>query len=180
MSKLTLSTSDRQYQLNVLSFSSPLYGTISSAQTRYQEQHFPIKALQPDLSLDVIFRNEQDYEDFQRFVRNHQLDAQANANLVTVNFPARNIDNYTGMIKQFKAGGMRYNFAPRASFQVDLVDSLLSTRTEVSTISTLFTDIVGVGTSTGVLAPPTAAAESFFNGVLNIGENILTGSGGVG
>lgn len=180
MSKMTLSTADRQYNLNVLSFSSPLFGTISSAQTRYQEQHFPIKALQPDISLDVIFSNEQDYENFQRFVRNHQLDAQANANLVTLNWPERNIDNYTGLIKQFRAGGMRYNFAPRASFQVDLVNSSVSTRTEVSAISTLFTDILGIGTSTGVLATPTPSQENYFNNLLNIGTNILTGSGGVG
>lgn len=169
MSKLTLTTTGGQWQLNVLTFSSPLYGTVTSAQTKTMAMHFPIKVTQPDVEFSVIFRSEGDYEGFQRFVRNHQQEALAKGagGLCTLNWPQRNIDNWTGVIKKFKAGGMRSNVAPRASFTVDLVDSMVSTRTDISTIPNLFWEtIFGRGMPDGVLGLPSALENQVFGSLL--------------
>ena len=90
MSFLHLAMGTRGYQLAVTSFSSPIFGTMSSAQTREMEVHFPIKAVQPELELEVQFRSEEDYEDFQRFVRGHHQRALFNpspTNVVWLNWP---------------------------------------------------------------------------------------------
>lgn len=161
MSFLHLAMGTRGYQLAVTSFSSPIFGTMSSAQTREMEVHFPIKAVQPELELEVQFRSEEDYEDFQRFVRGHHQRALFNpspSNVVWLNWPERNIDNWTGIIKAFKAGGERRVFAPRASFVVELIDSMVSSRTDIASMATSWRTIFGEGMGPGaVLAPPTQA-----------------------
>ena len=161
MSHLYLSMGTRGWKLNVTSFSSPIFGSMSSAQTREMEMHFPIKAIQPELKLDVIFSSEEDYENFQRFVRGHHQRVLFNpnpTNVVWLNWPERGIDSWTGVIKAFKAGGERFVFAPRASFIVDLIDSMVSSRTDISSTGTSWKAIYGEGMGPGaVLAPPTQA-----------------------
>lgn len=161
MSHLYLAMGTRGFKLNVISFSSPIFGSMSSAQTREMAVHFPIKSIQPELNLEVQFRSEEDYEDFQRFVRGHQQRALFNpnpTNVVWLNWPERNIDNWTGVIKAFRAGGERFVFAPRASFIVDLIDSMVSARTDLSSIASSPNAIWGEGMGPGaVLAPPTQA-----------------------
>ena len=159
MSFLHLAMGTRGYQLNVLSFSSPIFGSMASAQTREMAMWFPVKADQPELKLDVQFRSEEDFEDFQRFVRGHQQRVLFNPspiNTVWLNWPERNIDNWTGVIKAFKAGGERFVFAPRASFIVSLIDSMVSSRTDIASLVPNWRTIYGEGMGPGaVLAPPT-------------------------
>jgi hypothetical protein len=143
-----------------------------AAQTRTMVQYFPIKALQPELELEVVFRSEVEYQDFQRYVRAIQVDAQSfDADPgVTLYWPQRSIYNWTGVIKNFRAGGMRNNFMPRAKFTIDLVDSMLSSKTTVSSWASAFEEIFGINTPGGVLGggvgesfivPPASAALQF-------------------
>lgn len=123
------------------------------AQTRTMMHYFPIKALQPELELEVVFRSEVEYQDFQRYVRNVQVDAQSfdDSPGVTLNWPQRSIYNWTGVIKAFRAGGMRHNYVPRAKFTIDLVDSMLSSRTNISSFASAFEEIFGINTPGGIL-----------------------------
>lgn len=150
--------------LNVLSFSSPVTGMIDSAQTRTMIHHFPIKALQPELEVEVIFRNEREYEDFQLWVRNVQIDSQINdaAPGVTLWWPQRSIYNWTGVIKAFRAGGTRFNFSPRAKFTFDLIDSMVSSRTTLSSWAAGVESIYGNDTnlSDALLTPPSPVDTS--------------------
>lgn len=154
MSQLRLTSSQwgARY-LNVVAFSSPITGMIASAQTRTLVHHFPIKALQPELELDVVFSNEQEYESFQLWVRNVQIEAQNDAINpgITIWWPQRSIYNWTGVIKAFQAGGRRANFMPRAKFTLDLIDSMVSSRTTLSSLASNIEEIWGVNTPGGVL-----------------------------
>ncbi len=154
MSQLRISNSrwGTRY-LHILEFSSPVTGMMDSAQTRQIIHHFPWKALQPELELVTIFRNEADYEDFQRWVRNVQIDAQTNflAPGVTIWWPERSIYNWTGLIRAFRAGGARKNYTPRARFTIDLVDSMVSSRTTLASLGTSYEEIYGIHTPGGVL-----------------------------
>jgi hypothetical protein len=162
MSKLFLANTMANWQLNVTSFSSPIFGQISTAQTKTMVHHFPIRCNQPQIEFSVQFVSEVEYENFQRFVRQHQQDTIKTTRLVWLNWAERNIDNWTGVIGSFRAGGMRRNFAPRATFVVDLVDSMVSHRTELSAIpATLWQTIYGAGMGPdAVLKPPTAAENA--------------------
>lgn len=140
-------------KLNVLSFNSPITGQLGAAQTKTRMQYFPIKALQPELQLDVIFRSEAEYQNFQRYVRDVQVDAQRSGDpSVKLWWPERSIYNWTGIIKDFRAGGRRANYAPRAQFVIELVDSLVSERTNVSSLASSWQEVFGVNTPGGVLS----------------------------
>lgn len=162
MSKLFLANTKANWRLNVVSFSSPVFGEISTAQTKTMAHYFPVRCNQPQIQFSVQFVSEVEYETFQRFVRDHQLDTIKTTRLVWLNWAERNIDNWTGVIRSFRAGGMRRNFAPRASFVVDLVDSMVSNRTSISAIPpTLWQTIYGSGMGPdAVLSPPTAFENS--------------------
>lgn len=146
-----------EYALNCTSFSSGLSSLMSSVQTKTMAQHFPVKAQQPEVDFDIVFRDEATYEEFQEFVRQHQLKAlRGSANPeVVLWWPQRDINNWTGLIKNFKAGGQRFNPAPRARLTVDLVDSVYSLRTHLSSIAAPLWTIAGYGSSSGMLQPPT-------------------------
>ena len=139
---------DGDFYLNVLTFTSPVFGEMNSAQTKHQIQYFPIKVLQPEIRFEVIFPNEKTYEQFQKCVRTNQVNAQSDTNPgVTLNWPERNIKDYTGLITGFKAGGMRRNYTPRAQFVVELVDSMVSSKFTMSSISPSM--ITGLGSIFG-------------------------------
>ncbi len=149
-------------ELNCLQFSSPLMSSISSMQTRTSQRHFPVKANQHVADFLVQFRNEKEYEDFQQFVRDNQVDALRNGRTPGVQlwWPERNINNWTGVIKgPFRAGGMRFNPSPRAEFTVDLIDSMVSTRTFASSFASTWQTIFGAGSPDGFLALPTLIDE---------------------
>ena len=164
MSHLTLATNWKSWQMNVLSFNSPVYGTITSVQTKKMAMHFPIRSTQPEVSFNVIFSSERDYEDFQRFVRAHQqkvLDSPSTGNVITLNWPQRGITNWTGVIKKFRAGGQRRNHAPIAQFSVDLIDSMVSARTDISSLAPNWQTIFGQGMGpNAVLGLPTPAENA--------------------
>lgn len=171
MSKLSLANNQATWSLNVIQFSSPIFGALSSAQTKTMAMHFPIRANQPEIQFDVIFPSENEYEQFQRFVRAHQQDALTNLNLLTLNWPERNINNWTGVIKIFQSGGKRFNFAPRASFAVDLVDSMVSSRIGLVADELNWRAIYGEGMGAdSVLSPPTA--EENANASFQSGEDL--------
>lgn len=178
MSKLKVSSPQGGiWELNVTSFSSPMYGTIGSAQTKMTWQHFPIKVAQPQLQLQVIFRSIDEFILFQTFVRAHQLNALVSADLLTLNWPQRNINQWTGVVRGFRAGMDRFTYAPMASFEIDLVDSMASQRTELATMvdSDMYywTSVVGVGSPDGMLAPPTPMEWRVATGQDQPGRNTI-------
>lgn len=174
MSRLKISGTDRDFDMNVTAFTSPVYGSISSAQTRTKAIHFPTKISQPEIQFDVIFSSETNFEDFQKFVRNHQQHSLATASLLTLWWPERNIFNWTGVISQFQAGGARINYTPRARFTVDLVDSMVSARTSLASWSTGWRSIYGAfGPVDAVLRIPSVAEAMDIAG--QYGQNIYGG-----
>lgn len=171
MSHLYLAMGARGFKLNVTSFSSPIFASLFSAQAQSMEMHFPIRAAQPELKLDVVFRNELEYEDFQKFVRGHQQRALFNptaTNVVWLNWPERNIDNWTGVIRQFKAGGERRNPAPHASFVIDLIDCMVSSRTDIASLVPTWQTIFGMGMGPDAyMHAPTQAERDYYTRVTN-------------
>jgi len=162
MSKLRVNLAGRTYLVNVLSFQSGIYQTIASAQTRSKAVHFPIKVNQPDIDFSVIFSSEADYQQFQEAVRRHQQMALSSTRLLTLNWPERSIVNWTGVIKNFQSGGSRRNYAPRANFTVQLVDSLASNRVQVASIAPPWQTIYGgIGMKDAVLQLPSQALDNF-------------------
>lgn len=167
MSKLRVTMLGGTYLMNVLSFQSGVYQTVASAQTKSMAVHFPIKVNQPDIDFSVIFSNENDYQNFQEAVRRHQQIALQTSRVLTLNWPERNIVNWTGVIKSFKAGGARYNYAPRANFTVQLIDSLASDRVELASWATPWQNIYGAnGAVDAVLRLPSAALDQFLLGAI--------------
>ena len=152
MSQLQIITNTfGNFRMNVTSFSSPIFGSIGGAQTKKVMQWYPIKANQPEIQFDVQFLSELDYERFWKFVRDSQalslnigggMGNPANE-MVRLNWPERNINNWSGLITEFEAGGRRANPTPQAQFTVFLFDSFVSRYTEISTISANFYDSFG-------------------------------------
>jgi hypothetical protein len=161
MSKLVLRSRGigQSWELNCLQFSAPIMATIGSQQTRTMMRHFPIKVNQPQADFLVQFSSEREYERFQDFIRRTHIEAQTNDRNpgVSLWWPERGIKNWTGVIKSFKAGGMRRNYSPRANFTVDLIDSSVALRSFISSIATDWMTIAGKGSPSGMLALPTAA-----------------------
>lgn len=164
-----------QFELNVLEFSAPIVAQISPAQTRTMMQYFPIKVNQSTIELSVIFSNEKEFERFQQFVRASQVTALTNGQYpgVVLNWPERDIRNWSGVIKNFRAGGARRNYAPRAKFVVDLIESSLAKRTEISSIAADWTTIFG-GLDQELDLP--ALAESLLGAVGTVLGNLTTGT----
>lgn len=200
MSKLVLRSRGlgQSVELNCLQFSAPIISTISSMQTRDSQRHYPVKVNQHVADFLVQFSNEKDYEDFQQFVRDNQVDALRNGRTpgVQIWWPERNINNWTGVIKgPFKAGGMRFNPSPRAQFTVDLIDSMVSTRTFASSFAATWQTIFGWGSPDGFLSLPTLiediietqifgttlkeAAQGIIRPPQSAGDNITNGNLGI-
>lgn len=135
MSKMLLKGSNgERFELNVTQFRSPMSASIASAQTRKMMHHFPIRAGQPDIQFTVQFRSIDDHHKFRDFAREHQLGTHnANYNtkegMVTLMWPERDIINWTGYITNMPGREVRFEYAPKVTFGVALVDSLLSERT---------------------------------------------------
>lgn len=165
MSHLQITILNRTYLMNVLSFQSGVYQSIASAQTKHLAVHFPIKVNQPDIDFTVIFSSEASFQGFQDAVRYHQQMALATNRLLTLNWPERSIDNWTGLIKKFQAGGARRNYAPRAQFTVQLVDSMSSSRVMSASTAAPWQTIYGGagGPADGVLQLPTEGLTNFLN-----------------
>ncbi|OBY33516.1 hypothetical protein [Mycolicibacter kumamotonensis] len=161
MSQLTLSSTLGSFKLNCVRISTLLYSDMSSVQTRWMQQHFPTKQEQPQVTFDLQFTNELLFQQFQTFVRMHHLSALSTVPTttaaVTLWWPERDINNWTGLITNFKGGGMRFNPAPRAQLSVDLIDSVFSQGAAAASVGATWLSVVGYG-STGVMNLPSAAS----------------------
>ncbi len=124
-----------RFKLSVTQFRSPMSASINSVQVRSMMHHFPIRAGQPDIQFTVQFASQDDKHEFQDFVRDHQRNTQKASytgngdGTVTLFWPERNIENWTGYITTMPVSESRFIYAPKVTFGVALVDSLLSERT---------------------------------------------------
>lgn len=141
MSRLRLRSYDgrKEFTLNVLQFRSPMSAAINSVQTRTMLQHFPIRCGQPDIEFTVQFARRQEKTVFQAFVREHQVKAlqatMVSSRGVVLWWPERNITNWSGYISSFQVAERRFDNSPRVTFGVDLVDSMMSTRTSTASVA---------------------------------------------
>lgn len=137
----------KQYKLNVTQFRSPMTAAINSVQTRKMIQHFPIRSGQPDINFTCKFRSNEDKHLFQAFVRDHQINAQTDntdmKGMVTLWWPERNIENWTGYITEFRVVETRFVYAPSVTFGVALVDSLMSERTRMASFGSPLANLLG-------------------------------------
>lgn len=141
---IVLGHNGQKFKLNVTQFRSPMTASINSVQTRKMLQHFPIRSGHPDINFTCQFRSQDDKHVFQAFVRDHQLNAQTDENgMVTLFWPERNIENWTGYIVEFAVAERRFEYAPRVTFGVSLIDSLMSERTTVSSFGAHWSSIWG-------------------------------------
>lgn len=157
MSKLYVRTTYAgQFAMNVTRFHSDIFGTMMGAQTKKMMVYFPIRTNQARIEFDVQFASNGDYLGFQDFVRTTQRNGLSNDAEpgVTLYWPERSILNWSGIIKEFVGGASRFVYAPRAKFAVELVDSLTSVRTVVSSIAPIFDTVYGLGSPEGLLKPP--------------------------
>jgi hypothetical protein len=128
--------------------------------------------------MTCIFRSEKEYERFQRFIRNHQQNCMGVPSLLTLNWPERNINNWTGVVEEMPGGGERRNFAPRVSFRVTLIHSMITNRTTLASRASSWRAIyggIGMGPD-AVLTPPTAAEEQQDDALFGPNGGIGTGT----
>ncbi|HEX4715878.1 MAG TPA: hypothetical protein VH164_13220 [Ktedonobacteraceae bacterium] len=170
MSQLRVSgTGQQDFFLNVLNFDSPVMGEMNSGQTKTQVQYFPIKAFQPELVCNVIFNSETTWEAWQAWARTNMVNTQNSNNTgnpgVTLNWPERNINNWTGIIPAAKAGGMRRNYTPRTRVEFQLIVSLVSNLGIFSSFGSAWQGIFG-GSVVG----------SNLDSIFQLPENLLGGA----
>lgn len=122
--------------VKVISFNSTVQGSFGSSQTKTMRHHWPVKASQQSLSLNIQFRNWYEYNQMQEYVRAHHLRSLLTVQYpeVTLYWPQRNIDNWTGLINKMEAGDERFNIAPRTTLNITLIDSMLSEKTFTSSM----------------------------------------------
>lgn len=174
MSRLVLSSYDgREFTLNVMQFRSPMSAAINSVQTHTMLQHFPIRCGQPDIQFTVQFAHKEEKTIFQAFVRDHQVlarDQGSEDRAVKLFWPERNITNWTGYISSFQVAERRFDNSPVVTFGVDLIESMMSVRTTVSSTGAGWTSYLGdqigryfstVGEVVdGMINPPTPPAST--------------------
>jgi hypothetical protein len=139
------------FRLNITQFRSPMSASISSVQTRRMMHHFPIRAGQPDIQFTAHFASLDEKHRFQNFVRDHQRHTQevsygpwnTDRGLVSLNWPERNIIGWTGHIVTLPVREPRFEYAPRVTFGVALVSSLMSTQTTNGSSGNSWISIIG-------------------------------------
>jgi hypothetical protein len=169
MSKMIIKGHDAaRFELNVTQFRSTMSASINSVQTRRMAHHFPIRAGQPDIQFTVQFPSIADKHKFQDFVRSHQLNTlddrysstEVSGGKITLIWPERNIDSWTGYIVTMPVREARFDYAPRVTFGVALVDSLMSERTFNFSLGNSWTSIIGQ--VIGAYIPDPTSAEAAF------------------
>lgn len=138
---MTISLAGRDYRAKVVSFNSTVTSQISSVQTQLLAQHFPHKVSQSTLSLTLQMRNKTEARGFYNLVRNSQLRALQSLTLVSLFWPQRDIQDWTGVILSVQAGERADVTSPVVSFDLLLVDSLVSRRTWINSSATDFDQI---------------------------------------
>ena len=140
-----------RFELTVTQFRSPMSASINTVQTRTMAHHFPIRAGQPDIQFTVQFRSIDDHHKFRDFVHEHQkntLTAQYASSgfddgTVNLMWPERDILNWTGYIFNMPVREARFDYAPKVTFGVALVNSKMSERTWQSSIGNAFGFVLG-------------------------------------
>lgn len=160
----------REFSLNVTQFRSPMSASITSVQTKTMMQHFPIRSGQPDISFTVQYESLDAKHGFESFVRKHQQETasmtQDDAKSVTLWWPERNIENWTGYITQYQVREARFETAPKATFGVALVDSMMSVKTTIATRSVDVWKILGLqipaykGYDDLIIVPPASPSSN--------------------
>ncbi|AVO24991.1 hypothetical protein KHQ84_gp051 [Rhodococcus phage Finch] len=144
--------------LHVLNFNSPMVGEMRTSQTKMAKHHYPIRASQQSLQLNVVFAGWAPYRAMQDFVRRHHVRAMQSVEQPEVNlwWPERGMNNWTGVIKEFLAGDERFNIAPKAQIELLLVDSMLSEKTWTSSFGEDFSKFfeTDIGDPTAGYTPP--------------------------
>lgn len=164
------------FKLNVTQFRSELSAAINTVQTRKMLHHFPIRAGQPDIQFTVQFASRQDHHDFLDFVRDHQRNAHTanyapgstplSRGAVVLMWPERNIVNWEGYILNIPVRVARFDYAPKVTFGISLVRSMMSENTTTASLGSTFEAIIGVEIPEYVpfdpafdLVPPTPPAS---------------------
>lgn len=169
MSKLIIKGHDgARFELVINQFRSQMSASINSVQTRTMMHHFPIRAGQPDIQFTAQFPSIDAKHKFQDFVRDHQRNAlndkyqssDSGNGAITLLWPERDILNWTGYIVSMPVREVRFEYAPRVTFGVSLVDSMLSERTFGSSIGNSFWTIAGNTLSEYI--PDPADYDNFF------------------
>lgn len=140
-----------RFALNVTQFRSPMSAAINSVQTRKMVQHFPIRAGQPDIQFTVQFPSIDAHHKFRDFVRDHQRntlsDKYASANVsdgaIILNWPERDIVDWKGYITSMPGREIRFEYAPKVTFGVMLIESLMTQRTFNFSLGNEFWSILG-------------------------------------
>lgn len=156
----------REFKLVITQFRSPMSASINSVQTRRKMDHFPIRAGQPDIQFTAQFTSQDDKHKFHDFVRDHQLnalddrytDSATSSGAVTLMWPERDIRSWTGYITEVPVQEVRFDYAPKLTFGVALVSSLLSRQTFGVSLGSSPDSIFGVE-----LAPYIPDAEDVSN-----------------
>lgn len=117
--------------VKVIGFQSSLDGTIQPSQTKQALHHYPRRAGHQTINFQLVCRDSKELSLIQNFIRRHHKYALTSPQNPEVVFwwPERGIRDWSGIIKKVEAGDKRFNVAPKLSFTVDLVDSLLSEKT---------------------------------------------------
>lgn len=187
MSQLKIFTADdKEFRLNVTQFKSPMNAQITSAQTKTMLHHFPIRCGQPDINFTVRYASMDDKHAFEGWVRTHQVNtrqySQKEPQDITLWWPERNIENWTGYILNYVVAEKRFESAPAANFGVALTDSMMSERTTVGSRGVSVWKILGLqipefrGYDDTILIPPVRSdAQTPINpqdrvGALNSGD----------
>lgn len=153
MSRLILRGHEgREFKLVITQFSSPMSATINSAQTRKMMNHFPIRAGQPDIQFTAHFTSPAERSEFYAFVRDHQLNALedrytdegSSKSMITLLWPERDIKSWTGYIVDVPVEEVRFDYAPKLTFGVMLVNSLMSTQTWGASIGATFDTVFNI------------------------------------
>lgn len=124
-----------RFALNVTQFRSAMNAAINTVQTRTMAHHFPIRAGQPDIQFTVQFRSIDEHHAFRDFVRSHQRNTlsdryvSASDGAVVLNWPERDIVDWSGYIVSMPGREVRFEYAPRVTFGVALVNSMMTQRT---------------------------------------------------
>lgn len=127
--------------VRVTKLSTPLAGTIVSAQAKTMLQHFPIKSSQQSLVLDFITNGWPEMNRIQNYIRQHQVRAMSGSATrpeIYLWWPQRGINNWSGFIPKMPAGDRRFNPTPQGRLEFLLIDSLLSEKTFTSSIASDF------------------------------------------
>lgn len=164
----TLSGQAGSIQLPVVSFNFGLNSMIEDAQLHQRTVYYPIKVLQDDFNFTVQFRSEQAYRQAQDFIQasTRQLTTEQYSGsrvlqgYLHFSWPELNID-YMGFIKQSPMGAKKWDFAPRVTYTMILVQDSIYSPTYNASDAPNFNSIYGPNT----LNVPGAVqgAESFIN-----------------